>query len=77
VKKLLIVLVAVLLMGCGNQMSSENISKRLPTEATNIESVGDGWVEFDYNGQRLLMFTYAGLGYKGYSAMTVIGESNR
>lgn len=49
----------------------------LPTNATNIQNLGNGWIKFDLEIQsekRTFMFFRGRQGYKGYSAITEISK---
>jgi len=69
-KILLLCLVGLmlLLMSCG---TDSNKPTALPTESTNITNIGNGWIEFDYAGQRFLYYK-GRKGYSGYQALTVV-----
>lgn len=69
-KLVVLVLLSIALVGCGN--NSADIYS-LPSGATNITDVGNGWVEYTYKSNRILYYSgYAG--NHGYMTATVISE---
>jgi len=65
----LLLLIVLLLPGCEGQMSSDFTS--LPTGATEITDIGNGWVTFKHNGKKF-MYHKSYAPHKGYEAITCV-----
>ena len=76
-RKLLILTVIILLLvvGCTIKESQINTKESLPLNATSIVFKGNGWITFEFEGNKFLYHKESqGGGYRGYEAITQIIE---
>lgn len=76
-KKFIIILILVVLLmtGCALDVSQSNDNNILPINSTNFVNKGNGWITFEFEGNRFLYHKEIQCGgHRGYEAITQIVE---